>query len=98
VAGLVEDLISGVIKSAVSEVLKKSFGASTTGKRAKRRSTASTTAAKRPAAKKRASAGSSGGGVAPSLPAPESGTVAKPAKKQVSRRRTSAARAKAKRS
>ncbi|MDB5552071.1 MAG: hypothetical protein JWL86_2055 [Rhizobium sp.] len=91
-AGVMDTLISGIVKSAMSEILKKTIGRSSATKRTKRktRTTAapSTTTSSRSRSKKAGpTSGSSGRG------AKATGV----AKKQVSKRRTVAARAKARR-
>lgn len=96
-SGVMDTLISGIVKSAMSELLKKSgIKPTSTTKRTKRKakSTASpkTTSASRTKGKKAGpTAGSSGRG------SRATGTVSSPAKKQVSKRRTNSARSKAKR-
>ena len=95
-SGVMDTLISGIVKSAMSEILKKSGVKSATTKRTKRkaRSTTSltpTTSRSRSRKKAGPVSGSSGRG------ARAGGTVRTPPKKQVSRRRTNSARSKAKR-
>lgn len=93
-SGVMDTLISGIVKSAMSEILKKTGVKSTTTKRTKRKARTSSTASKTTSSRKRKPAGTSGtsGRGAP-------GTVSRtPAKKQVSKRRTNATRSKAKRS
>ena len=70
-AGLMNELVSGVVESVLKEILKK-VGGTTTTKRQKRQTRSATT-------------GRFKKGTA---------TKAKPAKKQVSRRRTAASRSK----
>jgi hypothetical protein len=71
-AGLVDELVSGVVKSVLKEILKKT-GSRATTKRQKRQARSSTTGRFKKATVKRA---------------------VRPAKKQVSRRRTAASRSK----
>ena len=91
-AGVMDTLISGIVKSAMSEILKKTIGKSNATKRAKRKTrttaTLPTTTSSRSRLKKAGPiSGSSGRG------AKATGV----AKKQVSKRRTAAARSKARR-
>ncbi|WP_258161737.1 hypothetical protein [Rhizobium sp. TH2] len=91
-AGVMETFISGIVKSAMSEILKKTTGKSTATKRSKRKtrsSTSLTPPASRSRSKRKAgpASGSSDRG-AKATRAP---------KKQVSKRRTSAARSKTRR-
>ena len=72
-AGLMNELISGVVDSVLKEILKKAHGRIAT-KRQRRQARSATTGRFKNASVK---------------------TAAKPAKKQVSRRRTAAARSKA---
>ncbi len=72
-AGILDELVSGIVKSAMSEILKKSHGRTAT-RRTKRR----TRTAKNE-------------GLVESI---IKAALPKPAKKQVSRRRTSASRSK----
>lgn len=95
-SGVMDTLISGIVKSAMSEILKKSGVKSATTKRTKRRgrsTTSLTPTSSRSRSRKKTGpvSGSSGRG------ARATGTVRKPTKKQVSRRRTNSARSKAKR-
>ncbi|MBZ7921816.1 hypothetical protein AB4Z34_22655 [Ensifer sp. 2YAB10] len=76
-ADLIKELVSGVVDSALREILKKTGVKRTSTKRTKRR--ARTT---------------SGGGILGDI---LEAAVSKPAKKQVSRRRTAAARSKTRR-
>ncbi|CAN7389854.1 hypothetical protein [Rhizobium sp. LjRoot254] len=92
-AGVMDTFISGIVKSAMSEILKRTTGKSTATKRTKRktRTTAkpSTTTSSRSRSTRKA--GPTSGA---------SGRVAKAtgaAKKQVSKRRTVAARSKTRR-
>ncbi|MGV3552534.1 hypothetical protein [Rhizobium sp.] len=87
---MMDSLISGIVKSAMTEILNKTgLKPKSTTKRTKRK-TKSTSPASTSATRKRkaVSGGSSGGSYA---------TGSGPAKKQVSKRRTSTARSKAKR-
>jgi hypothetical protein len=91
-AGVMDTLISGIVKSAMSEILKKATGRSTVTKRTKRKtrsSTSLTPPSSRSRSKRKAgpTSGTSGRGA----------KAAAAAKKQVSKRRTSAARSKARR-
>jgi hypothetical protein len=92
-SGLMDTLISGVIKSAMGEILKKTGVKTTTTKRTKRktRSTSSTPSTSTRSRKRKAGpvTGTAGRG--------SRSTGGAPAKKQVSKRRTSTARSKAKR-
>ncbi|MBK5568760.1 hypothetical protein [Ensifer sp. SSB1] len=76
-ADLIKELVSGVVDSALREILKKTGVKRTSTKRTKRR--ARTT---------------SGGGILGDI---LEAAISKPAKKQVSRRRTAAARSKTRR-
>lgn len=78
-ADLIKELVSGVVDSALKEILKKTGVKRTSTKRTKRR--ARTTA-------------SAGGGILGHI---LEAAIRKPAKKQVSRRRTAAARSKTRR-
>jgi hypothetical protein len=91
-AGVMDTLISGIVKSAMSEILKKTTGRSTATKRTKRKTRTtpkpSTTTSSRSRSKRAGpTSGSSGRG----------GKAIGVAKKQVSKRRTVAARSKARR-
>ena len=92
-AGLMDQLISGVIKSAMGEILKKGLGKSTTTKRTKRKiskAAASDSQTSSRATNRRKKAGcEAGSGSADAA-------VRTIARKQVSRRKTSASRSKAK--
>lgn len=94
-AGVMDTLISGIVKSAMNEILKKTGVKATTTKRAKRKtrntSTPSTTSSRTRKRKAGPIAGSSGRG------SRSTGTVGAPPKKQVSKRRTSTARSKTRR-
>jgi hypothetical protein len=93
-SGVVDTLISGIVKSAMSEILKKTgVKRSTTAKRTKRRTkTAATPSSSRSKTRKAGPvSGSSGRG------SRASAATGRPAKKQVSRRKTNAARSRAKR-
>ena len=95
-SGVMDTLISGIVKSAMSEILKKTGVKATTTKRTRRktRSTTSLTpTASRSRSRKKAGpvSGTSGRG------SRATGTVRAPAKKQVSKRRTNSARSKTKR-
>jgi hypothetical protein len=80
-AGLLDELVSGVVDAALKEVLKKTGVRKTTTKRTRRRTTT---------AKKKASGGILGDIIEAALkPAKK---VAKRPRKQVSRRRTTAGR------
>lgn len=91
-AGVIDTLISGIVKSAMNEILKKSGVKASATKRTKRK-TRSSTSLTPPASSSRSKrkagpiSGSSGRGA----------RAASAPKKQVSKRRTSAARSKAKR-
>lgn len=93
--GVMDTLISGIVKSAMSEILKKSGVKSTTTKRSKRKtrsaSTPSTSSTRRAKRKAGPVSGTSGRG------ARATATMRTPAKKQVSKRRTITARSKARR-
>lgn len=93
--GVMDTLISGIVKSAMNEILKKSGVKATTTKRTKRKtrstSAPSTTASRTKKRKAGPLSGSSGRG------SRAAGTVRPPAKKQVSKRRTNTARSKARR-
>ena len=86
-AGLLNELVSGVVDSALKEILKKS-GTRSTGKRTKRRSTAGTGSK----TTRRRTRKSAGGLLAEIVEA-----ALKPARKQVSRRKSSVSRSKTKR-
>lgn len=93
-SGVMDTLISGIVKSAMNEILKKTgVKPSTTSKRTKRktRSTSSTSTTSSRSGKRKAGpvSGSSGRG--------SRSTTSAPAKKQVSKRRTNIGRSKAKR-
>ena len=95
-AGVMDTLISGIVKGAMNEILRKSGVRSSTTRRTKRKarsSTSLTPSSSRSRSKKKAGpvSGSSGRG------ARAGGALRKPARKQVSRRRTNAGRSKAKR-
>jgi hypothetical protein len=94
-SGVMDTLISGIVKSAMNEILKKTGVKSTTTKRTKRKtrsaSSPSTTSSRTKQRKAGPVSGSSGRGSA------TSGTVRAPAKKQVSKRRTNVARSKTRR-
>ena len=94
-SGVMDTLISGIVKSAMSEILKKTGVKSTTTKRTKRKtrntSSPSTTSSRAKKRKAGPVSGSTGRGSS------STGTVRAPAKKQVSKRRTNTARSKAKR-
>jgi hypothetical protein len=92
-SGLMDTLISGIVKSAMSEILRKTGVKSSTTKRTKRK-TRSPSAPPTTSSRKRKPgpvSGSSGRG------ARATGTVRTPAKKQVSKRRTNTARSKTRR-
>ena len=88
-SGVMDTLISGIVKSAMNELLKKTGIRTTTTKRTKRKakSASSTTTSRSKSRKAGPVSGSSGSGA----------RAVTPAKKQVSKRRTSSARSKAKR-
>jgi hypothetical protein len=95
-SGVMDTLISGIVKSAMSEILKKTGVKSTTTKRTKRRARSTTSLTptfSRSRSRKKAGpvSGTSGRGSG------ATGTVRSPAKKQVSKRRTNAARSKTRR-
>ncbi|OCP03427.1 MULTISPECIES: hypothetical protein [unclassified Ensifer] len=77
-ADLIKELVSGVVDSALKEILKKTGVKRTSTKRTKRRTRTA----------------SSGGGILADI---LEAAIRKPAKKQVSRRKTSAARSKTRR-
>lgn len=92
-AGVMDTLISGIVKSAMSEILKKTgVKPSTTTKRTKRktRSTSSSPSTTSTRTGKRKPTASGGGSSA-------AGAGRAPARKQVSKRRTNAARSKTRR-
>lgn len=94
-SNVMDAVISGIVKSAVSEILKKSGLKPTATKRTKRKtrsSTASTSSRKTRRAVEKSGSGS--GSAGRNARDPDAPTVAK---KQVSKRRTSAARSKTKR-
>ena len=86
--GIVDTLISGIVRSAMSEILRKTSGRSTTTKRTRRKARSSTSLAT-PSTRSRSK----------KKPGPVAGTSGRGAgaKKQVSKRRTNAARSKARR-
>ena len=87
-SGVMDTLISGIVKSAMNEILKKSGAKATATKRTKRktRSTSSPSPTSRSKTRKAGPvSGASGRG------------ARAPAKKQVSKRRTNSARSKARR-
>ena len=90
-SGVMDTLVSGIIKSAMNEILKKTGVKSAATKRTKRKtrstSSPSTTSSR---ARKRESAASGSGSSA-------TGVGRSPAKKQVSKRRTNSARSKTRR-
>jgi hypothetical protein len=90
-SGVMDTLISGIVKSAMNEILKKAGVKATTTKRTKRKtrstSSPSTTSSRTKKRKAGPTSGTSGRG------SRATGT----AKKQVSKRRTSSARSKARR-
>lgn len=92
-SGVMDTLISGIVKSAMSEILKKAGVKSTTTKRSKRKTRTNNTPSTRSSrsGKRKAGpvSGSSGRG------ARATATMRTPAKKQVSKRRTITARSKA---
>lgn len=94
-SGVMDTLISGIVESAMNEILKKSGIKSATTKRTKRktRSTAApeTTTSRSKSRKAGPVSGTSGRG------SRATAAASSPAKKQVSKRRTSLARSKAKR-
>lgn len=92
-SGVMDTLISGIVKSAMNEILKKSGVKSSATKRTKRKAR---TAAPSPTSgnKKRKAGPVSGTGGRGSR---ATGTTRTPPKKQVSKRRTSAARSKTRR-
>lgn len=71
--GLINELVTGIVESALNELLKKSHGRTTTKR--KRRQTRSATSGR-------------------VMKTPSRTRAAKPAKRQVSRRRTAASRSK----
>ena len=91
--GVMDTLISGIVKSAMSEILKKTGVKATTTKRTKRKtrsaSSPSTTSSRVKKRKAGPVSGASGRG--------SRSTGVAPAKKQVSKRRTNTARSKARR-
>ena len=93
--GVMDTLISGIVKSAMSEILKKTGVKSKTTKRTRRKtrsaSAPSTTASRSRKRKAGPVSGTSGRG------SRSTGTLRTPAKKQVSKRRTNTARSKARR-
>ena len=91
-AGVMDTLISGIIKSAMSEILKKTGVKATTTKRTKRktRSTSNSPSTTSSRARKRKPAAGGGGSSG-------AGIGRAPATKQVSKRRTNSARSKARR-
>ena len=94
-SGVMDTLISGIVKSAMNEILKKTGVKTTTTKRTKRKTrSASSPSTSSTRSKKRKTgpiSGSSGRGSRAST------TARTPAKKQVSKRRTNLARSKARR-
>lgn len=93
-SGIMDTLISGIVKSAMAEILKKTGVKASTTKRTKRKTRAaapSTTTRKTASAKRKSTSAK------PSSGAGAFGTGSKPAKKQVSKRRTSTARSKVRR-
>lgn len=92
-SGVMDTLISGIVKSAMSEILKKTSVKAPTTKRTKRKTrSASPTSTTSSRAKKRKPGPVSGSAGRGSL-----SSASAPAKKQVSKRRTNIARSKAKR-
>ena len=94
-SGVMDTLISGIVKSAMNEILKKSGIKSTTTKRTKRKTkttAATATTSSHTKARKAGPVAGSGGRGSRATETPSA-----TAKKQVSKRRTSSARSKAKR-
>lgn len=94
-SGVMDTLISGIVKSAMSEILKKTGIKSTTTKRTKRK-TRSTSAPKTTSSRAKTRKAGPVSGVS-GRGSRATGTASSPAKKQVSKRRTSLARSKSKR-
>lgn len=94
-SGVMDTLISGIVKSAMNEILKKSGVKSTTTKRTKRKTRSATSPSTSSSRSKKRKAGPVSGSSGRGSRA--TGTVRTPAKKQVSKRRTNSARSKARR-
>ena len=94
-SGVMDTFISGIVKSAMSEILKKTGVKSRTTKRTRRKtrsaSSPSTTTSRSRKRKAGPVSGTSGRG------SRSTATLRTPAKKQVSKRRTNTARSKARR-
>lgn len=94
-SGMMDTLISGIVKSAMGEILRKTGIKSPSTKRTKRKTRTTTTAATTASrARKRKAGPTSGVG---GRGAKAAGAATTPAKKQVSKRRTSTARSKVRR-
>lgn len=94
-AGMMDTLISGIVKSAMGEILKKTGIKAPTTKRTKRKTKAATSESTSTSrAKKRKAGPTSGTG---GRGARATGTMKAAPKKQVSKRRTSTARSKVRR-